>query len=64
MTASDRYQWRRDKDGLRVWERRGKVTVAGVGLSPVGRRWEGVSMDKMLGAYSILARRKAMDDAA
>jgi hypothetical protein len=38
--------------------------VAGVGLSPVGRRWEGVSMDKMLGAYSILARRKAMDDAA
>ncbi len=27
---SDRYQWRRDKDGLGVWEHRGKVAVAGV----------------------------------
>jgi hypothetical protein len=55
MTAPDRYQWRRDKDGLGVWERRGKVAVAGVGHSPVDRRWDGVSMDKTLGAYSILA---------
>src|SRR5205807_3031733 len=63
MTAPDRYQWRRDKDGLGVWEHRGKVAVAGVGHSPVDRRWDGVSMDKTLGAYSILACQKAMDDA-
>jgi hypothetical protein len=63
MTAPDRYQWLRDKDGLGVWEHRGKVAVAGVGHSPVDRRWVGVSMDKTLGAYSILACRKAMDEA-
>jgi hypothetical protein len=43
MTAPDRYQWRRDKDGLGVWEHRGKVAVARVGHSPVDRRWDGVS---------------------
>src|SRR6202023_1807601 len=63
MTAPDGYQWRRDKDGLGVWEHRGKVAAAGVGHSPVDRRWDEVSMDKTLGAYSILACRKAMDDA-
>src|SRR6266849_10860013 len=63
MNAPDRYQWRRDKDGLGVWEHRGKVAVAGVGHSPVDRRWDEVSMDQTLGAYSILACRKAMDDA-
>ena len=63
MSAPDRYQWRRDKDGLGVWEHRGKVAVAGVGHSPVDRRWDGVSMDKTLGAYSILACQKAMDEA-
>ncbi len=63
MSAPDQYQWRRDKDGLGVWEHRGKVAVAGVGHSPVDRRWDGVSMDKTLGAYSILACQKAMDDA-
>ena len=63
MSGPDRYQWRRDKDGLGVWEHRGKVAVAGVGHSPVDRRWDGVSMDKSLGAYSILACQKAMDEA-
>ena len=63
MSAPDRYQWRRDKDGLGVWEHRGKVAVAGVGHSPVDRRWDGVSMDQTLGAYSILACQKAMDEA-
>ena len=63
MSAPDRYQWRRDKDGLGVWEHRGKVAVAGVGHSPVDRRWDEVSMDKTLGAYSILACQKAMDEA-
>jgi 3-oxoacyl-[acyl-carrier-protein] synthase III len=39
------------------------TAVAGVGHSPVDRRWDGVSMDKTLGAYSILACQKAMDEA-
>jgi hypothetical protein len=43
MAASAGYQWRRDKDGLGVWEHRGKVAVAGVGHSPVDRRWDEVS---------------------
>ena len=63
MSASAGYQWRRDRDGLGVWEHRGKVAVAGVGHSPVDRRWDGVSMEKTLGAYSILACQKAMDEA-
>src|SRR5215813_6986168 len=63
MAAPDQYRWRRDKDGLGVWEHRGKVALAGFGHSPVDRRWDGVSMDKTLGAYSILACQKAMDDA-
>ena len=63
MAASAGYQWRRDKDGLGVWEHRGKVAVAGVGHSPVDRRWDEVSMEKTLGAYSILACQKAMDEA-
>ena len=30
MTSSNNnYQWRRDKDGLGVWEHRGKVAIAG-----------------------------------
>ena len=37
--------------------------MAGVGHSPVDRRWDEVSMDKTLGAYSILACQKAMDEA-
>src|SRR6201995_1159242 len=62
MAQTD-YKWRRDKDGLGVWEHRGKVAVAGLGHSPVDRRWDGVSMDKTVGAYCMLACRKAMDEA-
>src|SRR2546427_13306093 len=63
MATPNNYSWRRDKDGLGVWAHRGKVAVAGYGHSPVDRRWDGVSMDKTLGAYSILACQKALDDA-
>ncbi len=63
MTTSNTYGWRRDKDGQGVWEHRGKVAVAGFGHSPVDRRWDGVSMDQTIGAYSMLACQKAMDDA-
>ena len=55
--------WMRDKEGLGLWEHRGKVAVAGIGHPPMDRRWDGVSMDKTLGAYSIIAAQKAMDDA-
>lgn len=63
MTNQDQYRWRRDRDGLGVWEHRGKVAVAGVGHSPVNRRWDEVSMDQTLGAYTILACQRAMDEA-
>jgi len=63
MAVPDQYRWRRDRDGLGVWEHRGKVALAGFGHSSVDRRWDGVSMDKTLGAYCILACQKAMDDA-
>src|SRR6266404_5419887 len=63
MATQSNYSWRRDKDGLGVWEHRGKGAVAGYGHSPVDRRWDGTSLDKTLGAYSILACQKAMDDA-
>jgi hypothetical protein len=49
--------------GLGVWQHRGKVAVAGIGHWPLDRRWDGVSMDKTLGAYSILACQRAMDEA-
>ena len=63
MASANQYSWRRDKDGLGVWEHRGKVAVAGYGHSPIDRRWDGVSMDQTLGAYTIMACQKAMDDA-
>jgi acetyl-CoA acetyltransferase len=55
--------WRRDKPGLGVWPHRGKVAFAGWGMSPVDRRWDGVSMDRTLGAFSILAAQRALEDA-
>ena len=56
--------WRRDKPGLGIWPHRGKVAFAGWGMSPVDRRWDGVSMDRTLGAFSILAAQRALEDAA
>jgi acetyl-CoA acetyltransferase len=61
--AQDPQTWRRDKPGLGVWEHRGKVAVVGLGHSVVDRRWDEVNLDTSLGAYSILACQKAMDDA-
>src|SRR6266581_3137272 len=49
-------------NGLGVWEHRGKVAVAGVGHSPVERRWD-EQLEHSLGAYSILAAERAMADA-
>ena len=55
--------WQRDTVGLGVWEGRGKVSIQGWGMSPMDRRWDGVSMDKTLGAYGILAAQRALEDA-
>ena len=55
--------WQRDREGLGVWEHRGKVAVAGWGVSPMDRRWDGKSMDKTLGAYAMIAAKKAIEDA-
>jgi 3-oxoacyl-[acyl-carrier-protein] synthase III len=54
--------WMRNREGLGVWEHRGKVAVAGVGHSPVDRRWD-EQLEHSLGAYAILAAQRAMADA-
>lgn len=55
--------WERNKEPIRVWEHRGKVALAGRGHSTTDRRWDGVSMDKTLGAYTIDAANAAIEDA-
>ena len=55
--------YRRDKPGLGAWPGMGKVAIVGWGMSPVDRRWDGVSMDKTYGAYGMGAIQQALDDA-
>ena len=62
MTTEDR-SWRRDREGLGVWNGRGKTAFAGWGMSPIDRRWDGVSMDRTLGEYGKVAARAALEDA-
>ena len=45
-----------------MWEHRGKVAVAGYGHSPTERRWD-ENLEHTLGAYSMLAAQRALDDA-
>ncbi|MBI4282453.1 MAG: thiolase family protein [Chloroflexi bacterium] len=52
----------RTREGLGVWEHRGKVAVVGVGHTPVDRRWDGTTQHSM-GAYSIIAANRALEDA-
>ncbi len=52
----------RNREGLGVWEHRGKVAAVGVGHSPTSRRWDG-EPDTSVGAWSIMALRQAIDDA-
>ena len=52
----------RATEGLGVWEHRGKVVAVGIGVSPTARRWDETT-DTSLGAWSILALRRAMEDA-
>ena len=52
----------RTREGMGVWEHRGKVAAVGVGYSPVDRRWDG-SVETSVGAYTLLAAQRALDDA-
>ncbi|MBM2826854.1 MAG: hypothetical protein HW403_918 [Dehalococcoidia bacterium] len=52
----------RSKEGLGLWEHRGKVAVAGIGQGPVARRWE-ETIETSLGAWQILAIEKCLNDA-
>ena len=52
----------RSTEGLGLWQHRGKVAAVGVGHSPTERRWDG-RPEKSMGANSILACRRAMEDA-
>jgi len=52
----------RDKEGLGIWEHRGKVAAVGIGHSPTARRWDGTP-ENSLGANTIDAIQKAMEDA-
>ena len=52
----------RVKEGLGVWEHRGKVAAVGVGHSPTARRWDS-RPENTVGAWTILAIRRAIEDA-
>ncbi len=55
-------EWYRTREGLGVWEGKGKVAAVGVGVSPTARRWDH-DPQTSIGALSILAIRRAMEDA-
>ena len=52
----------RSREGLGVWEHRGEVAAVGIGHGPTSRRWDGKA-DTSVGAISLLALRKAIEDA-
>ena len=52
----------RTTEGLGLWEHRGKVAAVGIGTSPTTRRWDG-RPETTMGANSILALRRAIEDA-
>ena len=54
--------WFRTGEGLGLWEHRGKVVCVGLGVSPTARRWD-ERPETSVGAWSILAIRRAMEDA-
>ncbi len=52
----------RTREGLGLWEHRGKVAAVGIGHSPTSRRWDG-NPATSVGAQCILAMRQAIEDA-
>ena len=55
-------EWLRRREGLGVWEGKGKVAAVGVGVAPTSRRWDW-DPQTSVGANAVIALRKAMDDA-
>jgi acetyl-CoA acetyltransferase len=52
----------RTTEGLGLWPYRGQVAAVGIGHSPTMRRWDG-RPETSVGAWSILAIRRAIEDA-
>ena len=52
----------RTSDHPGLWPYRGQVAAVGIGHSPTLRRWDG-DPQKSVGAWAILAIRKAIEDA-
>ena len=52
----------RSAEGLGVWEHRAKVAAVGIGHSPTSRRWDETA-ENTVGAWSIVALRRAIEDA-
>ena len=61
-TESAPYSWFRNREGMGLWEGRGKVVATGVGVSPTERRWD-ERPETSMGALTIMAIRKAIEDA-
>lgn len=59
VDPTDFYRFR---EGLGVWPYRGKVAAVGIGHSPTLRRWDR-QPETSVGAWCILAIRKAIEDA-
>ena len=55
--------WMRNREGMGLWEHRGKVAVVGWGQSHIDRRWDGVTMDRSCGGLTKEACLKAIADA-
>ena len=55
--------WMRNREGMGLWEHRGKVAVVGWGQSHIDRRWDGVTLDRSCGGLSKEACLKAIADA-
>jgi acetyl-CoA acetyltransferase len=62
MQVVDAASMFRLQDGLGVWEHRGRVAAVGIGHAPTMRRWDGAA-ETSVGAWSILAIRRAIEDA-
>ncbi len=56
------HSWFRDREGMGLWEGRGKVVATGVGFSPTARRWDD-RPETSMGALTIAAIRNAIADA-
>ena len=55
-------EWLRRREGLGVWEGKGKVAAVGVGISPTSRRWDW-DPQTSVGSNAMIAIRRAIEDA-